>query len=94
MKGTKRFYYSLYAFQTNSFFQGVVSICNAFEVDFRNYIYGFPFDKFGNQYALDNYVMSPYQIAQDAPDLDDVEEEERDDENIIEPLARTDDMIL
>lgn len=94
LKGNKRFYYSLYAFETNSFFQGIVSICNAFQVDFRNYIYGFPFDKHGNQYALNDYVMAPYQIAQDAPDLDDIEEEERGNENIIEPLARTDDIIV
>jgi hypothetical protein len=38
--------------------------------------------------------MAPYQIAQDAPDLDDIEEEERDNENIIEALARTDDIVV
>jgi hypothetical protein len=93
MKSNKQFYYSLYAFETNYFFQGIVSICNSFEVDFRNYVYGFPFDGNGNQYSLLGYVLAPYQVGQDAPDLDDIEAEEADDENIIEPLARTDDII-
>lgn len=91
--GRKRFYYSLYTFQTNSFFQGIVSICNMFQVDFRNYIYGYPFDYYGNQYTLDTYVMAPYLISQDAFDIDDNETTEADDENIIEVLARTDDVI-
>jgi hypothetical protein len=90
MKGTRRFYYNLYVFKTNSFFQGIISMCHAFDVDFRNYIYGYPFDSIGNQYALADYVMTPYLIAIDVPDLDDIEEEERDDENIIQPLERTD----
>lgn len=94
LKGSKPYHYNLYAFKTNNFFQGIVSICNAFQVDFRNYIYGFPFDKYGNQYSLSDYVMAPYQITQDAPDLDDIEEEERDNENIIEALARTDDIVV
>ena len=89
MKGNRRPYYNLYRFHTSSFFQGIITICNSFGVDFRNYIYGFPFDGHGNQYALGNYVMAQNQITQDAPDLDDIEDEERDDENIIEPLART-----
>lgn len=92
LKGSTRFVYSLYRFTTNRFFQGIVSICNTFKVDFRNYLYGFPFDSSGNQYSLSGYVMAPYQIGVDAPDIDDIEEEEEDDENINEPLARTDDI--
>ena len=92
LKGSRRFVYSLYAFRTDKFFQGIVSMCNSFNVDFRNYIYGFPFDKDGNQYALANYVMAPNRMASDAVDFDDQEFEEQDDENIIEPLARTDDV--
>ena len=64
-----------------------------FEVDFRNYLYGFPFDFRGNKYALGNYIMTPDQIAVDAPDIDDIEQEEETDENINEPLARSDDII-
>lgn len=93
MKGSRQFHYNLFVFKTNYFFQGIISICNAFQVDFRNYIYGFPFDGNGNQYSLANYVMAPYQIGQDAFDLDDIEQEEADDENIIESLPRTDDII-
>lgn len=89
LRGSRKFHYNLYAFRTNYFFQGIISICHTFGVDFRNYIYGFPFDGYGNQYSLANYVMAPYQVGQNAPDLDDIEEEEQDDENINEPLART-----
>lgn len=92
LKGSKRFLYSLYTFRTNKFFQGTVSISNSFHVDFRNYLYGFPFDKYGNQYSLSGYVMAPNLIAVDAPDIDDIEEEEEDDENINQPLTRTDDI--
>lgn len=94
LKGYKPFHYSLYGFQTPSFFQGIVSMCNAFEVDFRNYIYGLPFDSRGNQYAFGGYVMTPYQVVQDAPDLDDDFDDNPDeDENIIQKLERTDDII-
>lgn len=92
MKSSVRFYYDLYAFRTNSFFQGIVSICNNFGVDFRDYIYGFPFDKQGNQYALSGYLMADNQVVVTAPDLDDIEEDEEDDENVIQPLERTDDI--
>jgi len=93
LKGSRRFVYSLYRFRTNGFFQGIISVCNTFGVDFRNYIYGFPFDRYGRQYSLGGYVMAPYQIGVDAPDIDDIEEEEEGNENIIEPLARTDDIL-
>ena len=88
MHSGKKYYYSLYTFRKSSFFQGIISICNSFGVDFRNYIYGLPFDGEGNQYALHNYIMTPYQMGQDAPDLNDIDEEEKDDENIIEPLEK------
>lgn len=93
MKSGDRFYYNLYAFRTNAFFQGVVSMANAFGVDFRNYIYGFPFDNTGKQYSLSGYVMAPDQVAIDAFDIDDIEEEEEDDENILNPFERTDDIV-
>lgn len=93
LKGDSRFVYSLYGFKTNSFFQGIIGICNAFGVDFRNYIYGFPFDRYGHLYALGGYVMATSQIGVDAYDIDDIEIQEQDDENIIEVYARTDDII-
>jgi hypothetical protein len=85
LRGTKRGIYDLYRFRTNSFFQGLVSICHKFQVDFRNYIYGLPFDGYGNLYTLEDYIMAPFQVVQDAPDLNDIEEEEYDNENIIQP---------
>jgi len=86
-------YFNLYRFNTNYFFQGLISICTFFSVDFRNYLYGYPFDGYGNLYSLSGYIMTPYMIVQDVHDLDDVEEEEKDDENIIEPFERSDEII-
>jgi hypothetical protein len=88
MKSSKRFLYNLYGFETAYFFQGIISACHAFGVDFRDYIYGLAFDAQGTQYTLYDYVISPYQIAYTVDDLSDVEEEEADDENIIEPLQK------
>lgn len=87
LRGSARFHYNLYAFKTNYFFQGIISMCNGFGVDFRNYIFQYPFDGNGNLYALDDYLMTPNMIYDDVPDLDDVDQEEADDENVIEPLA-------
>ncbi len=83
-RGSRRGVFDLYRFRTNSFFQGLVSICHKFQVDFRNYIFGLPFDGYGNLYTLEDYIMVPFQVAQDAPDLNDIEEEEYDNENIIQ----------
>lgn len=93
MKSDTRFQYDLYVFKTGDFFQGVISACHAFFVDFRNYIYAYPFDTYNNQYILNGYLMTPYLVAQDVPDLDDMDDEEKDNENLLEPFARTDDII-
>lgn len=95
LKSDKPFHYNLYAFKTNSFFQGIISMCHAFGVDFRNYIYGYPFDGNGKQYALEDYVMTPSLIAQDAPDMNDDQFDDNpdDDENITQMLERSDDII-
>lgn len=90
MHSGQRFNYSLYGFRRPAFFQGIISICHSFGVDFRNYIFGMPFDGNGNQYSLSDYVMVSYQIGQDAPDLTDIEQEEEDDENVIDPWADED----
>lgn len=56
--------YSLYQFQTVDFIQGFISICNAFEVDFRDYIAGPPFqsDNKGNNipYNIIGYDIEPF----------------------------------
>jgi hypothetical protein len=56
-------------------------------------MYAFPFDATGKQYALSGYIMAPEQVAVDAQDIDDIEEQEEADENINEPLARTGDIV-
>lgn len=93
INGSKKYAYDLYQFRSNNFFSGLKLLAESFNVDFRNYVYGFPFDSNGKKYALADYNLIQYQIAEDAPDVDDIEEEEEYDENIINPLARTDDII-
>lgn len=82
--------YSLYGFKTTKFFQGVFSICDRFNTDYRDCIYGIPFDRFGNKYTFDGYNLVSYQVTQDAPDLSDVEDEEHDNEAIIDPFSVSD----
>lgn len=78
------FDYNLYRFKTSAFIQGIISVCNLFSIDFRDYIYGLPFDKNGQTYYFNNYSMVPPVLYSDAIDLDDVEEEEEDNENLIQ----------
>lgn len=86
------YHYSLYIFTRAEFLQGVVSVANNFSVDFRNYIYGVPFDGNGNQYILNGYEMHCFTIPQVVLDLDDIDEENRDNENEIEPLRSSKDV--
>lgn len=88
MRSSVAYEYSLYAFGSDKFFKGIISICNHFAVDFRNYIYGLPYDNNGNQYSIAGYELIPYSVVWTVPDLDDIEEQEKDDENIIEPLKK------
>jgi hypothetical protein len=82
--------YSLYGFKTSKFFQGIFSMCDRFNVDYRDCIYGIPFDRSGKKYTFDGYNLVIYQVAQDAPDLEDVEKEEEDDENVYAPYSVSD----
>lgn len=82
------FHYNLFGFNTASFIQGIISICKSFELDFLDYIYEYPFDNKGNLLVLEGYRMLPYTKAIDVPELDDVEEEEKDNENLIELLHK------
>ena len=88
MNGSKSFHYNLFTFQNNSFFQGIITICNIFNTNFRNYIYKFPFDSIGNQYTLQGYIMATKQISVDVPDIDDMIEEQRGDETFDELLHK------
>lgn len=91
--GDSRFKYSLYKFTKPSFFQGVKSISDDFNDDYRNYIYGVPFDGYGNQYTfLNSKLGNDLLIGVTAPDLDDIEEDESYDENVYAPWDTKDDV--
>jgi hypothetical protein len=78
-------YYSLYVFNTLSFVDGVMEMGSLFFVNVQDYIYGVPFNTFG---IFPTVFRVPTTVAEDSPDLDDVEEEWADDENILEPLKK------
>lgn len=80
--------YDLYRFRNTSFLQGMVSMFTAFQVDFRDYLWGLPFNSQLKKLIMYGYIMTSDQMAIDTPDLDDVDEEDADNENIIEPLTK------
>jgi hypothetical protein len=57
--------YNLVSFKTNEFVQGFISMCNGFNVDFREYVLGYPF-KFSNDkqgpifYGIEGYNIDPF----------------------------------
>jgi hypothetical protein len=69
-------YYNLFRFKTSKFIQGLISMADSFQVDFRDYIYGFPVDSQGKKYALAGYTMVAYPLVALTFDLNDVEDEE------------------
>lgn len=81
--------YNLYKFTTPYFYQGIITICDYYNVDFRDYIKGCCFDKMGNNYSLNGYIMFNTQVYSDTLDDND-DDEEKDNENLI-PLIRDDD---
>lgn len=87
--------YHLYMFSSSKFIQGIISLCYAFNiVDFRQFIYGYPFDYNGNNYKLPGYILNPFDYQVMVPDLDDVEEEESDNEMLIPYHLEDDDEIV
>lgn len=88
MPSGRPFFYHLYTFRLASFFQGIVSICQTFQVDYRDYVYKLPFDSSGTDFTFKGYELSAYDLVVDAVELDDVEDEEYDNENLIEPLRK------
>lgn len=80
--------YNLYRFTRASFMQGVVSMATAFRIDFRNYMFGLPFDSAFRTYVLSNYIMTTYKVAVDVPDDDDIDRERADNEKVIELLSK------
>lgn len=88
IKSVKKFHYNLYKFSDASFMQGLITISNSMNMDFRKYIYKKIFNRNKEYFVLEDYVMSQDLIVVDAPDIDDIEEEEMDNENMIEPLRK------
>jgi len=80
--------YNLYTFNKSSFIQGVLSICNYFKYDFRDIIYGFPFNKFHEQFGMSNYLLISSSVIVNIPDLNDIDDENMDNENFLEPLKK------
>lgn len=81
-------HYDLYTFHRAEFLQGVISLARACQVDFRNYLYGVPFDTQGTLYVLAGYRMLSSNFAVDVLDSNDMEEEEKDNENLIESFRK------
>ena len=79
--------YNLYGFNSEYFLQGFISCCINFNVDFRNYIYGYVFDKYKNNYILDSFnQLSNNNFVIYSPDIDDMYIEKITDENLINLL--------
>lgn len=78
--------YNMYKFNTPHFYQGIMAICDYYNVDFRDYIKGCCFDKMGNNYSLDGYIMFNAQLYPYIEDDND-DTEDKDNENLI-PLLR------
>lgn len=91
IKGSSNFRYNLFKFSSSDFFQGLISLCQNFEVDFRDYLYGVPFNMRNESYVLEEYIMMPFIMSYDVPDTLDNEEEEMDDENILSPFGEMED---
>ena len=80
--------YDLYHFSGSAFIQGLLSICNAFHVDFRDYIFTLPFDDKYTPYRINGYNLDGDIIGPSVKDLTDVDEEAADNDNLIEPLRK------
>lgn len=92
LRGYTPYRYSLYRFTDPSFLQGVISICHHFNVDFRNYLFGLPFDSSGTLYTLSGYRLLSSFMSQDIRDDPEADEEDWDDENIIQPYNSMEDL--
>lgn len=82
--------YSLYNFQSSDFTKGILHICDYFSVDFRNYIYSDIYDARGSYYKIKNHDFLYRYPNYFIEELNDVEESQKDNENIIRPLRKDD----
>lgn len=94
IRNQEEFFYDAYKFTTSAFLQGVFTIAHHFNADYRNYIHGLPYDGLLNVLEVPEYgLVAPNISASEVPDLDDIEAEEVDDENILNPYERSDDIV-
>jgi hypothetical protein len=94
IRNPEMFFYDVYCFNSADFFQGIFTVTNHLQADYRNYLYGLPLDGQGQPFELLEYgLTAPNLVASAALDLDDIEAQEEDDENIIAPYERTDDIV-
>ena len=91
MKSSIPYRYDLFRYKTSQFVRGSLLACKHYEEDIRDYIYRFPVDYMGREYDIQGYHTKTIIISQDSPDLEDMKEENKDNENIMEPFAREDD---
>lgn len=87
VKSDIKYQYDLYVCKTPYWYQGFLSLCESFQVNYKDYMYGLAFDAYGVLYSFNNEVYTIANTAIDVPDLNDVEEEEADNEKIINPYS-------
>ena len=87
MKSERSAYYNLFIFSTAAFVQGILTMANACNVDFRDYLFGYIIDENGEFYILNGYDMIPSTLAVDAPDSNDIEDENYDNEVLLNPYS-------
>jgi hypothetical protein len=88
IKATAPGRYHLFTFGSDDFIGGMKDFCDLFNVDPQSYMSGFIFDYGGIKYLFEGNSLAYIQVTTEPTDLDDVEEEEKDNENIIEPLRK------
>lgn len=94
MQSSIPFHYDLYQYKTSKFVQGILSVCNYFDKNIKDYIYQHPLNENLMDIDILGYHVKTTVISQIAPELSDVTEEEADDENILNPFARSDIIIF
>jgi hypothetical protein len=64
--------YTLVSFRTAEFIQGFISTCNAYNIDFRDYVLGSPFKYIYEtqqiiNYTIEGYDLEPYNVIRRIP---------------------------
>lgn len=87
LKSDIDYFYNLYIFNDKNFTDGIISMCEMFHVDPKDFVFKLPFDSH-QTYMVPEFYSEPYIKTYDAEDLDDIAEEEDGNENILEPLKK------